>query len=507
MQSCHHHSSPGRVLAALVPLVALVLACGAPARNSPAPVVAPEGLWEGNFVIGGHRHAMRLELTTESTRLSAFLDVPDQYATRYTISDLAVSGNELSFAFPAVLPPARFVGLIERGRIVGSVTAPVDRDSARGSFELWRRPSAKPPYRTVDVSFRNGDVPLRGTLYLPANALPAPAVVFLHGSGPQTRESYLRFFADHFARHGIASLVYDKRNTGRTDIPLWQQGGGTFDELAADAAAAARILSARPEIDSSRSGYWGLSQGAWLAPIAARRAGRAAFLVLISGGGVTPAEQELYDDEFKLRELGYPQPVIDSALALLRDADQYVRTGADAEWIRLQAHLAVVRSRPWFPQLDRFPLILPREAGAWSGLRPDLDYDPRPALRANAVPSLVLLGERDPLTPTTETARRIEAAAREAGNGGVRIHVIQGADHGLFVPSGIRTRWFEQSPATGWVDEMTAWIRQVTASAAPSRARSESTPRCRGCAAGKQSGLSYGCSSRPRSPRWSCRSP
>ena len=435
------------------------------------------------------------------------MDVPDQYATRYAISDLTIAAKELSFGFPAALPPARFVGVIERGRIAGSVTTLLDRDSVHGSFELSRRPSAKPPYRTVEVRFQNGDVPLRGTLYLPADVVLAPAVVFLHGSGPQTRESYLRFFADHFARHGIASLVYDKRNTGRTDIPLWQQGGGTFEELAADAAAAARILRARPEIDSSRIGFWGLSQGAWIAPIAARRADRAAFLVLISGGGVTPAEQELYDDEFKLRELGYPQPVIDSALALLRDADQYVRTGEDAEWNRLQAHLTAVRSRPWFPLLDRFPLILPREAGAWSGLRPDLDYDPRPVLRANGVPSLVLLGERDPLTPTAETARRIEAAARDAGNPRVRIRVIPGADHGLFVPSGIRTAWFEQSPAAGWVDEMTAWIRQVTASAAPSPARSGSTPRCPGCAAGRRSGLSYGCSSRPRSPPWSCRSP
>jgi dienelactone hydrolase len=359
-----------------------------------------------------------------------------------------------------VLPSAGFGGRIERGRIVGNAWTPVDRDTVRGQFELWRRPRPTPPYRTVEVRFRNGDVPLRGTIYLPIRAARTPGVVFLHGSGPQTRESYLRFFADHFARHGIASLVYDKRNTERTDIPPWERGAGSFAELASDAAVAAGILRGRSEVDSSRIGFWGLSQGAWLAPMAAARAGGAAFVVLISGGGVTPAEQELYDDEYKLRELGEPQPVIDSALALLRDADQYIRTARDTEWSRLQTHLAAVRSRPWFPFLDRFPLILPRESPAWKGGPTDLDYDPRPALRALGVPTLVILGERDPLTPAAETARRIDATMREAGNRNVTIRVIPGADHGLLMPSGLRTQWFEQRPVPGWVDEMTAWVQR-----------------------------------------------
>src|SRR4051812_10515133 len=51
-----------------------------------------------------------------------------------------------------------------------------------------------------------------------------------------------------------------------------------------------------------------------------------------------------------------------------------------------------------------------------------------------------------------------EATMRDAGNRDVTIRVIPGADHGLFVPSGLRTQWFEQRPVSGWVDEMAKWF-------------------------------------------------
>jgi pimeloyl-ACP methyl ester carboxylesterase len=454
--------SPVTILAAA--LLTELAACSTPAaRTSSEPSTnSAAGFWEGTFTARGHAHLVRLELRADSAAPSAFVGVPDQYALHYLVSGLALSPREISFSFPSALPPARFTGAIERGRIRGTFAAPADRDSIRGTFELWRRPPESPPYRTVEVRFRNGEVPLRGTLYLPNVTSRAPAVVFLHGSGPQTRESYLRFFADRIARRGIASLVYDKRNTGRTDIPLWQQGGGSFSELADDAAAAARVVRARPEIDSARVGFWGLSQGAWLGPMAAARSPGTAFVVLVSGGGVTPAEQELYDDEVKLRERGFPQPVIDSAMSLLRDADRYVRTGADADWNGLQTHLAAVRTRPWFSILDRFPLILPREAGAWSGLRPDLDYDPRPTLRQLTAPALVILGDRDAITPTAETARRIDSTLRAGGNRDVTMRLLPSAGHDLLVPTTFGISWVEQAPATGWIEEMTTWMLRRT---------------------------------------------
>jgi S-formylglutathione hydrolase len=66
-----------------------------------------------------------------------------------------------------------------------------------------------------EVSFRNGSVELRGTLLVPDGEGPMPAIVFLHGSGPQTRGGF-RTYAVEFARLGIASLYFDKRGSGES---------------------------------------------------------------------------------------------------------------------------------------------------------------------------------------------------------------------------------------------------------------------------------------------------
>jgi dienelactone hydrolase len=429
------------------------VACGTP--RAPEPVTI-DGFWEGALSAGSSRHPMRVMMRQEPAGLTGAVDLPDQYATGYSLKDVALNDATLTFSFSDALPPALFSGVLRRGRIVGTFASADGPDTVRGTFDLWRKPEESKPFHTEEVRFANGTVPLRGTLFIPNSPGPHPAVVFLHGSGPQTRESYIRCFADQFARQGIAALIYDKRNTGRTDIPLWQQGGGTFDDFAGDAATAVRFLRGRPEvIDSRRIGLWGLSQGAWLVPLTAARVDSLAFLVLLSGGGVTPARQELYDDEVKLKARGFTETQIAQAISLLRLADDYVRSHTDADWEHVQLELARARREPWFRFLDRFPLILPRESPAWTDT--DIDYDPRPALQRLRMPVLVILGERDALTPTTETARAIDSALRAAGNTDYMIRVIPRADHGLFVSTG-GDSWLDERPADGWMKEMTVWL-------------------------------------------------
>jgi pimeloyl-ACP methyl ester carboxylesterase len=141
-------------------------------------------------------------------------------------------------------------------------------------------------------------------------------------------------------------------------------------------------------------------------------------------------------------------------MSLLRRANAYIRSQSNADWNRFQRELATARREPWFSLLDRVPITLPRESPAWKD--PDLDYNPVPLLERLRLPVLVVLGEKDDLTPAEETARAANAALRKAANTDYSIREIRGANHGLWVIEG--DSWLEQRPAAGWVDEMIAWV-------------------------------------------------
>src|SRR5690242_21941983 len=71
---------------------------------------------------------------------------------------------------------------------------------------------------TLPITFASRGVSLSGSLELPEGQPIRSAVVFIHGSGPQTRNLGL---AERFADSGIAAVVYDKRGVG--------QSGGEYE--------------------------------------------------------------------------------------------------------------------------------------------------------------------------------------------------------------------------------------------------------------------------------------
>jgi fermentation-respiration switch protein FrsA (DUF1100 family) len=66
-----------------------------------------------------------------------------------------------------------------------------------------------------EASFQSGDITLSGTLMLPGTEGPYPAIIFVHGSGPETRDNS-RYNATWLNAIGYAALIYDKRGTGKS---------------------------------------------------------------------------------------------------------------------------------------------------------------------------------------------------------------------------------------------------------------------------------------------------
>lgn len=148
--------------------------------------------------------------------------------------------------------------------------------------------------RSEDIEFVSYGATLSGTIVFPPDGNTHSAVVFIHGSGEQTRDLN---WAEHFARAGIAALVYDKRGAGKS--------GGEYERdqnvseknislLADDAVSALRTLSTHPALKSVPLGFAGISQAGWIAPVAAERTKLATFLVLWSGPVCKVSEEDIY---------------------------------------------------------------------------------------------------------------------------------------------------------------------------------------------------------------------
>ncbi len=179
-------------------------------------------------------------------------------------------------------------------------------------------------YRQEEVQFANGDVVLAGTLLIPNGEGPHPALAMMHGAGSAVRMGNFAE-AQSLARKGIAVLIYDKRGSGASVGGHYRFDG--YEALASDGVAAIEFLHSRSDIDPNQIGLWGTSEGGWTAPMAASQIDDLAFLIIISGGPLTPAEQVAYELEDRLRHQGFSDEAVDQALELKVQYDAYIRTG------------------------------------------------------------------------------------------------------------------------------------------------------------------------------------
>ncbi|GBG35873.1 alpha/beta hydrolase [Mycobacterium montefiorense] len=113
-------------------------------------------------------------------------------------------------------------------------------------------------YDTTRVSFMSRGNRCAAWLTLPDGPGPHPGLVLAHGLGA-THGMSLSGYEQHFARSGVATLVFDYRYTGESDGEPRQQFSMRGRQ---DVAAACDYLRGHADIDAARLGLWGTSLGA-----------------------------------------------------------------------------------------------------------------------------------------------------------------------------------------------------------------------------------------------------
>lgn len=200
-------------------------------------------------------------------------------------------------------------------------------------------------FKKEEVSFRNGNVILSGTLLLPLMKEPHSAVVFLHGSGAEGRFSS-RFPAEHFTRYGIASLIYDKRGVGKSTGD-WKQSN--FDDLAADAIAGISLIQQRKEINARKIGIYGHSQGGMIAPLVASRSKDVAFVISGAGSAIPLYEAEVNSIVNQVSAKGISGNELAESTTFIKMFVNVLRTGEG--WQEFDGATEKVRNTKWYPML------------------------------------------------------------------------------------------------------------------------------------------------------------
>jgi pimeloyl-ACP methyl ester carboxylesterase len=342
--------------------------------------------------------------------------------------------------------------------IAGVVLCLSAKSWAQSNGSTWRA-NPIPALAQQPVNFENRDVTLAGTLYMPDHGDRVPAVIVLWGAQAPTREfAMYQQLATGLPAIGVAVLLFDRRGSG-------QSGGSnehsTFQDLAGDGIAALHALQHNPHIDPKRIGFWGLSQGGWLAILAASETPDAAFAISCSAPLVTPADQMTFAVSNLFTVRGYGTDALRQALAL-RHMEADYNAGHGAPYDSMVAATRQASTQRWYNDaflrtVDEVPRTTPDTA--WLRV---MQYDPITPLEAVHVPLLIFYGGADPWVPVAASVERLRPIAARKPN--ISYYVIANADHTLSFPKKQTMDWDnasledEKPESTEYFFVMASWL-------------------------------------------------
>jgi hypothetical protein len=301
------------------------------------------------------------------------------------------------------------------------------------------------------AAFLSRGTRLNGTLYYQPGQHPGPAIVVLHGASSPSQDLPLyEHLKQILPPLGVAVFLYDRRSgEGQSDLQV----------LAEDGTAARNALTSNPHVDGGRIGYWGISQGGWLAVAAAAIDPNAAFVISVSAPMTTPDVQMNFAVENILRIHGYGPEEIATALHARSAVDDYLRGRLDRA--AAETALNAARQRPWFPLIYMNDTVGNPETSSWLK---QMRFDPITKLEKITAPVLMLYGQDDPWVPVRLSRDRLETILKQHAN--VEVAIVAGADHtmmlGVDPKNQVDANFFPQEApdAPAYFALLVAWLTQ-----------------------------------------------
>lgn len=411
------------------------------------------GVWSGELESSIGKIQITLSITTSplSGKISTSSGIEGM-----KIKNLTFDGQQLSFNIPSF--KVAYDGILEDDIIKGiwqqgkhEATLDFVRQKQKTKTILrGQTPTAIEGYKVEEVIFNQmkDNTSLSGTLTMPIGEGPFPAVILLSVAGANDRDQThslghkpFLVIADFLSRNGIAVLRYDDRGVGESAGNLFECD---FSTLTGDALSAFNYLCNIKEIDSTKIGFIGNSEGSVIGGMSAIKNPNVAFTIMLGAVGVPLSElfverldkmQAIYSfSDLEKKELLSYSDELDKIIAKDISIEQ-----KQTEIENLKADNTLDKSG--FPNYlfflpvdkqDRIDLYLTPWYKAQS------TYDPQKVLQYLACPTLVINGSLDFYQSPELNLPSIQKALLKAGNKDFCImvapninHVMQDARTGL----------------------------------------------------------------------------
>ncbi len=402
------------------------------------------GHWKGKIDTPIQPLIIKVDLSNEDNNWKGTIDIPTQGAKGLPLSDIQIEATEdgvgVKFTISSVPGNPTFNGYLRDSIISGKFTqggATFDFTLSRDIVSNPSRPQEpKPPfpYKIEEVAFNNGTFNLAGTLTLPPDDGPFPAVLLISGSGLQDRDQTIFghkpfwVLADYLTRAGIAVLRVDDPGIGKS-TPYPKQP--TTVDFATDAEAGVAFLKQDKRISSI--GLIGHSEGGAIAAIVASRCDDISFVVLMAAPGVLGAELLRKQNERIFNAMGIVGERKDTLLMLLDELFTTLSSKMPDDELRQQID-AIVRKQfeangvP-IQQQDETQIQTAVEQVLNPWMRYFLAFNPRLVLKKVKVPVLALNGELDVQVDAEQNLTAITDALEQGGNRSVTTHRLPKHNH------------------------------------------------------------------------------
>ena len=404
-----------------------------------------------------NQHDGEWQVTIDSPAQQTF-GIPGE-VVRITDTSVSVSFKAIGARYDAKLSNGRLEGTFSQAGSDFSLTlkrkSVNEQQSDRGAAVGPQQPQPPFDYQVEEVAYNHvtEGFTFAATLTLPPGEGPFPAAILVSGSGPQDRDETLMghkpfwVLADHLTNAGIAVLRFDDRGTA--------QSGGTFsgttiDDFSTDVASAYTYLQSREDIDDSRIGLIGHSEGGITAPLFASKQTDVAFMVLLAGLGVDG--KTLWAEQQRDIAKAYGSPNSQGIYEVMETVAAQIINGASPVQIRKNLLEAGYDERT----ASQYMNLLANDWG-----RSFLSYQPAPVLSKLSMPILAINGDKDLQVSAHSNISAMKRIFAASNNPDVTLRVLPGQNH-LFqqADSGLPDEYarISQTIAPETLDLISDWI-------------------------------------------------